>query len=174
MKKTLLLPVIALGLFLSSCSTVINNLNTPCQLTAEVLFNDLQAILIMEGFEIEVSNSNVGILRASIPETREPWSGMYITKTWTFQIADNDKSRIGSTGQASMPAGGAPIVTRIIATAKWHGETRNAFGGVVSSSDKYYDDTVHKEYTWYWNIRNKLEDLCGHTIEIQSKESNNY
>jgi hypothetical protein len=50
-------------------------------------------------------------------------------------------------------------------------DTVIAVAKVVSTgsmaSTTYYGDNTHSSHTWYWSVRNAIEQVCGVTVMIQ-------
>lgn len=102
----------------------------------------LSGLVAAEGMQIELVNEDVGILRASLGPEHDFWTGMNLTKQWQFTIR-------GDT---------------VLAFAKTISVSQNAFGATVGSSETYYSDKAHSDWTWYWNVRNPLQSFCGHEV----------
>lgn len=150
MKKFFL--VILTSILLSSCSTTVYQLTSNCdKISSDELFKSISTLLIQENFSIKQSDMNLLYLRAETePIVKASLMGMIETRIWTFQLVNG----------------------KIIATARQILVQKNAFGNETGSSEKYYNDKVHKSWGWYWNVRNGLENLCGDKIIIVEKETN--
>lgn len=107
----------------------------------------LSALVMAEGMQITLVNDNIGILQAATAEDHSIWTGIYSTRQWIFSMK-------GDT---------------VLAYAKSIDQTRNAFGGVVGTSETYYTDKLHPDNAWYWNVRRGLETLCGSKVEFIQK-----
>ena len=89
-------------------------------------------------------NEKIGLLQASTAEEHSIWTGLYTANHWTFTIRNDT----------------------IYGMAKQTGTSKNAFGAVISTSETYYNDKVHRDHAWYWNVRNGLESLCEDQVII--------
>jgi hypothetical protein len=118
---------------------------TPCttQSTSD-LIAALTALVVSEGMNISLVNEKVGILQASTAEEHSIWTGATTSNHWTFTVRDG----------------------KVEAIAKSLSVSKNAFGATISSSETYYNDKAHKDWKWYWNVRNGLEALCGSKVEF--------
>ncbi|MBD1210697.1 MAG: hypothetical protein H9535_19890 [Ignavibacteria bacterium] len=102
---------------------------------AEIL-SSLSALCIREGMNMKVSDANIGFLQ--VESTPSTMLGIRQTYVWQFNVKNGT----------------------VVGTAKALTETLNGFGMVIGSSEVGYNDKVHKDHKWYWNVRNSLESMC--------------
>ena len=159
MKKSLTLSLIAiLSIFtLSSCGTTMYQLNNNCNLSSEELFPRISQILINEGFIIKTNDAKNGYLQAETIPKFNIWIGMSEVRYWIIQ--KNEQNGISATSNQ-------PAKPNLIAYAKVVYTQTNIFGASTGGAETYYNDKTSKDWQWYWNVRNALENLCGDKIKI--------
>ena len=115
----------------------------PTKTSAE-LVSAITTLITAEGMTITDHNRLVGILQASIPPESAAATGVTTSRHWTFTIKDG----------------------LIGAYARVDTRTRNAAGSTIDSTQTFYSDTAPEEWTWFWNVRRKLENICGAKVDF--------
>jgi hypothetical protein len=141
---------LALFMLLTSCGTTVWQLQTECNATTEDLFRKISVILMQENFIIKANDPKSGYLQAETAPSYNIWLGTNEIRYWQFQVIDN----------------------KVVAQAKVVNVQQNLFGATTGSSEHYFNDDAHSDWTWYWNVRNELEKLCGHKIIFVKKKVN--
>ena len=135
-------------IFTTSCGTTVYQLHTQCEKSKEEVFKSITTLLLQENLQIKHSDMELGYIQAeSIPQLNI-WLGAEVQRVWVITYKEN----------------------KIIASAKTITITRNAFGKTTGSAETYYNDDSHEDWTWYWNVRDGLENLCGNEIIITKKK----
>lgn len=148
MKKFMFL---LLATVLCSCGHTVYQLNTDCdRVSAEELFQSITTLLMQENFLIKQNDIKLGYLQAETVPDFNVWVGQTETRIWVFQY----------------------IKGKIVASAKVVYQGQNAFGSPTSSSQIYYGDKTHSDWTWYWTIRRGIETICGNKIIIKENHVN--
>lgn len=135
--KLILLSLISL----LSCTSYTYQLKTPCKVSNAVLFERLTGTLVNEGLQIKTVTGNY-LLAESLPAKQ--WNGATTQVYWAFTTSKDT----------------------ITGTAKSTSIYQNAFGAVLSTSETYFNDDAHRDWTWYWNVRNELENTFGDKVII--------
>lgn len=143
MKKILLSSLCIIALCFSSCGTTVHKLTADCNVDNKVLFSKITAILLQENFMLKSQDIETGYLQAETVPEFSVWTGMSETRYWIFHVRNNNA---------------------VTAQAKVVYSKTNAFGAATGGTTKYYNDDVHKDWTWYWNVRNELESVCKNKI----------
>jgi len=147
--KRIIIFFLLISFFLSSCGTTMYQLKTDCsKVTVEELFKSITALLIEEDFIVKQSDLKLGYLQAETMPEFNVWLGMNEIRVWSFQDVNG----------------------KIKATAKVVYTKKNIYGSTTGGSVTYYNDDAHEDWTWYWNIRNGLERICGNKIVIVKKK----
>ena len=133
--------LLSLLILLSSCSYSSYQLKTNCKVSNQVLFERLTGTLVNEGLQIKTVTGNY-LLAESLPAKQ--WNGATTQVYWAFTASKDT----------------------ITGTAKSISIYQNAFGAVLSTSETYFNDDAHRDWTWYWNVRNELENTCGDKVII--------
>lgn len=147
MKSMLLISLIIL---ICGCGTTMHQLNTTCNKPTEELFNQVSSVLLSEGFLIKQNDPKIGYLQAETIPSRNIWTGSTEIRYWILQRQDSI----------------------LIAYAKVSYITQNVFGATTGASELYYNDQAHKDWTWYWSIRNKIESVCENRIRFITTQKN--
>lgn len=151
MKKLFITASLLVALILTSCGTTVYQLQTKCdKTTPEELFKSISTLLMQQNFIIKQSDMKLGYLQAETMPSFSVWTGMDETRVWVFQYVQG----------------------KIIASAKQVLTKKNMFGQTESGAETYYNDNVHSDWSWYWDVRNGLENLCGDKIVITEKKVN--
>ena len=147
MKKIIVLFLSAI--IMSSCGTTVWQMKTDCNASPEELFKKIAVVLMQENFLIKANDIQLGYLQAeSVPEFN-PWLGE-VTKYWVFQIQNYQSSPL--------------TINKVTARAYIVYKMTNASGQV------YFHDDSDPKTTWYWSVRNGLENICANKIVfIESK-----
>lgn len=134
----ILLTCIVIAAWIPACmSSSRTQMTTNCASKSNAeLLSSLSALCVREGMNIKTSDANIGFLQA---ET-SPSVIMGIRQTYIWQFNVKNGSVVGS--------------------AKAFTETLNGFGAVLGTAEMSYNDKVHKDHKWYWNVRNTLETMC--------------
>ncbi len=159
-----LLIVIIMSIFFSSCGTTVWQLKTDCNISNEDLFKQISQVLISEGFIIKSFDDKLGYLQAETQSKFNAWTGLNEIRYWIFQSPNT--SSYSSVTSATNKS------NKIIAMAKVVYMQQNMFGATTGGSEKYYNDDVNKDWTWYWNVRNSLVQICGNKILFVKKTQN--
>lgn len=165
-----------LGLFAVGCSGVkIQQHNIPChtRTRADVL-RSAMSLLVQHGFNVTIADTTIGLVQGETEESREIWSGMISKRVWQISIRP-DLGKLGVISAESQATLTKPIdqpSMYVIATAKTVNKTTNAFGATLSTSELYYDDDVHQDWEWYWEVRRGLESVCGSKVVISTRKIN--
>jgi hypothetical protein len=146
--KKLLLGGLLLMLLLSSCGTTVWQMKTKCDVPTKEMFKKISIVFMQENFLIKENDAEMGYLLAETTPEHDPWFGGTNVRIWMFQ-AQGD------------------IITAQARSAR---TTSNVYGATTGGSVTYINDEFSEDLTWYWNVRNKLEDICGNKIQfIKSK-----
>ncbi len=138
------LPLALVAVAVCGCAKKPILLTTPCpQVPVADFMRDMAAILMSEGFEVKVMNETVGLLQAESAPDHSIWTGATTVNRWSFTFVD----------------GGC-----VQANASSYSGSQNVFGATTATSMTPYDDNTNKSVTWYWNVRNKLQQMCGYQI----------
>ena len=165
-----------LGLFAVGCSGVkIQQHNIPChtRTRADVL-RSAMSLLVQHGFTVSIADTTIGLVQGETEESRDIWSGMITKRVWQISIRP-ELGKIGELSPADQAALSKPAQQPsmyVIATAKTVNKTTNAFGATLSTAELYYDDDVHQDWEWYWEVRRGLESVCGSKVVISTRKIN--
>lgn len=103
----------------------------------------MTSVLMSEGFEVKLVNKKLGQLKAQSVPDYSSWTGHGILNRWSFTIhSDLSVQACAISYRASKDLSGLLAL-----------ETRGRI-----------DDRAHEDQTWYWSVRNKLQELCGSQI----------
>jgi len=143
MKKYLFVSIMLVALLtISSCGTTVWQLKTDCSPSTEEVINRITPILMEQNFLIKVNDPKTGLLQAETVPKFNFWMGMTEARYWIFQIVNN----------------------KVIAQAKIIYMKQNIFGATTGGTEIYYNDEASKDWSWYWQVRNGLETICGNKI----------
>ena len=142
MKKYFILFAAFLVLGLTSCSSTMWLLKTDCNVSNEILFEDISSILKKEGFLI-LQNTGNTLEAKTLPE-RNAYGFGY--NYWNISVIDH----------------------KLVASAYWYQYVNGTEQIVYVNDDKLSD----RKNTWYWRVRNQIQNLCKNKIvfEIYEKE----
>jgi hypothetical protein len=157
----------------SGCATRIRQHNLPCHnRTVADVVRATTSTLVMNGFRITHSDTIVGLIQAQTDESRNVWTGIVEQRVWQVALRPNlnnvGEVTAGNSLSLAPPTDKQPLY--LVATAKVVGRTQNAFGATLSTSEEYYGDHVHEDWTWYWDVRRGLEQVCGATAVVTVKK----
>lgn len=174
MKKVYLFAI--LGLFAVGCSGVkIQQHNIPChsRTRADVL-RSAMSLLVQYGFTVSIADTTIGLVQGETEESRDVWSGMITKRIWQISIRPElgKLGELSATDQAALSKPAQQQSMYVIATAKTVNKTTNAFGATISTAELYYDDDVHQDWEWYWEVRRGLESVCGSKVVISTRKIN--
>ena len=124
-------------ILLTSCSTSIYKIKTECEKTNDEIIRELSKLLLQEDFSITKSDLSMGYIEGESLPTKLAFVGL-CTKQWSFAINNG------------------------VITAYAKLLIINEYGTVTDT--KYYYDNAPVEWSWYWNIRNGLQNICGHNV----------
>lgn len=147
--------VLIFALFVCSCTNTNNvyKLSTACKTPAEQLFNELILIGTENNLNVKTYDLSKGVLILE-SDVKTIIVGLGVTtfsKQWHI-IYNNDTLRAFATRKR-------PITS----------ET----GVIISTIDTYYnDDEAGTDWTWYWDIRNRIEKVCGSKIIFTTTKAN--
>jgi hypothetical protein len=172
----ILVPVTLIAAVFIGCSGVkIQQHNLPChtRTKADVL-RSAMSLLVQHGFKITVADTVLGLVQAETEETRDIWSGMISKRVWQVSIRPElgPLGQIDPVGQAALSKPQTDRTMYVIATARTVNKTTNAFGATISTAEIYYDDSVHEDWEWYWEVRRGLESVCGSKVVISTRKVN--
>ncbi|MGE5481253.1 MAG: hypothetical protein ACM3U1_12605 [Chloroflexota bacterium] len=140
---------IFLSLLLASCGTTVYQLHSDCpERKPEEVFKTLISLLMREGFTVKESDVALGYLQAEATNKYSIWRGAGGSRIWVFQMDDG----------------------KIIGSAKEVYVYQNVFGAVINKTTTYFDDDTPLDESWYWSVRNALEQICGNKVYIWEKE----
>jgi len=149
-------------LVVCSCGTTVYQLHTTCDKGNEELFQSLTTVLLSSNFLVKQNDAKNGYLQAETMPEFNFWLGMQEQRIWTFQLVDSiPKSSAGNDV--------AKIMKKLISSAKVVYVKQNAFGSTVAGNTVYYNDETHKDWTWYWDIRNRIQQMCSDIRIIEKK-----
>lgn len=137
-----------LAILLTSCGTTVYQLKTDCNKDTEDLFKAIAMALSEENFLIKQNDAKLGYLQAETIPSFNIWIGANEIRYWVFQKVED----------------------KVTASAKVAYITQNVFGATTGGSETYYNDKTHKDWTWYWSVRNKIENVCGNKIVFVEKK----
>ncbi|HPI19693.1 MAG TPA: hypothetical protein PKY56_04920 [Candidatus Kapabacteria bacterium] len=136
---------------LSSCSTTVWQLQTECESNTEEVFKHISVALFQENFIIKESNVSLGYLIAEHSLGKSGFLNREVViRYWIFQV-NNEK---------------------ILAKAKEVYTSYDDNGSISDVKEKYYNDETSIKDTWYWTVRNKLENICMNKVYFYKSESN--
>ena len=144
MSKQLSIVIILLALVSCVTTTEKYQLNVDCVVPTEILFKSLTEQLMFEGLHVTQSEVKLGYLRAESAAGHSNMINGTIQRIWEFHVIDY----------------------HVTAYAKTLHVSKGRFGNVVASGSVYYRDDTCKDWTWYWNVRNRLRSFCGNDIKI--------
>lgn len=128
------------ALMLVSCGTVVQEHNVKCNKTKQEIISAFSALGMRENMMPKMADANIGYARLESLPANNLWIGGTDIRVWQLQVDD--------TGT-------------IIATA---------FNQHSTNTTTYYGDNTHEDWTWYWNIRKGLQQLCGDSVRITQRE----
>ena len=166
----ILMSVVMLTLTLPSCKTVnIKQHNIGCfdRSKADVL-RSATALLVQHGFTVTMADTVIGIVQGETPPSHDIWTGMNSKRVWQITVSPILDKQASANAALTAPVGAQAMY--IMAMAKTVNSSQNAFGSTLSTSEEYYDDKSHKDWEWYWGVRNGLESICGTKAVITSKK----
>jgi len=135
-----LLYIGTIALLLSACARRPVQIVSHCpQKTPKDIVAALAALVATEGMSVTLVNENVGVLQAATSPSYSAWTGLTTTNQWQFNVR-------GDT---------------VYAYAKSLATSTNVFGATTGGAETPYDDDVHPDHKWYWNVRNGLQQFCG-------------
>jgi len=137
-----------LSLLLVSCGTTMYQLRTDCDMDTKEVFRHITTILMEENLNISHSDMDLGYLKAESTSEFNNYLKAEISKMWVFQKRDGF----------------------VLAHAKKTTIYKNEYGAITRTDEEYCNDYCNSDWSWYWNIRNELERLCGGRIRIIEKE----
>jgi hypothetical protein len=172
----LLVYAIVAAIIVTACGGVkIQQHNLPCHSRGKSeIIQAATALLVQQGLKITMADTLVGLVQAESEEQRDVWSGMYIKRYWQVSV----RPTIGPLGevkpadQESLSKPKHPKPMFIIATAKTTTQSRNVFGATIANAEHYYDDEAHRDWEWYWSVRDGLESICDAKVIITTKKMN--
>lgn len=132
-------------LLLIGCTPTKWQMRAPCateEMTRSEIMENLVALVVQEEFNPTIINVEIGLLQTKTAETTSFWTGWSTTYHWNFSFS-------GDT---------------IVGTAKSVVVSRNQYGVAMGSSEEYYNDETDRDESWYWNVRNGIENMCGERI----------
>lgn len=124
-------------------------MKTDCDLPTDELLKRISMVMVDENMNITMNDAKLGYLRAETLPDHSVWTGMDEVRYWTFQVVDG----------------------KVTASAKFTYTQKNAFGATTGGTENYVNDEYPKDYTWYWNVRNSLEKLCGNKLVFIEKKA---
>lgn len=138
-------------IILSACTSnykhfPVYELHTPCsKLSAKEIFDGLAKPLIKHEFDITEINYNIGLLVAKSEKiyNRDKHSNSH--KEWRIFVDDDGT---------------------IISKARFIETHFNDRGITIDETSIYMGENSPKNHTWYWAIKNKMEELCSEQTEI--------
>jgi hypothetical protein len=144
------------------CGTTVIQLHTTCEQSNEEIFQGLTSVLLSSNFMIKQNDPKNGYLQAeTIPEF-SIWTGQNEMRVWSFQLIDSiPKSSSGAVGDKRLK--------KLISSAKAVVTQQNAFGATTGGYTLYYNDKTHKDWNWYWDIRNKIQQQCSEIRFVEKK-----
>lgn len=152
--------MVLMALVLCSCGTTMYQLHTTCEQSNEEIFQSLTSVLLSSNFLVKQNDPKNGYLQAETMPVVNANETQY--KIWTFQIVDSiPKNSAVNDGERKMK--------KMVCSAKEVTVLRNAFGWVVNEHTEYYNDKSHKIFTWYWDIRNRIQQMCSDIRIIEKK-----
>ena len=149
-RPLLSIAALALSLTLISCASPKWQMQAGCPgVDVPDAIAGLTALVTQEGMNITLVNEKIGVLQAATAESADIWTGHLVSKSWQFTISHDT----------------------IYAFAKEIRQSRNAFGTILSTTETYYNDKVHKSHGWYWNVRNGIGAVCENAVVVFVKKS---
>ncbi len=149
--------IVIIAILINSCSHQyypVYEITTNCQnLSTKQIFNELQKALILHDFEISKLDYDLGLMIAHTEKKYARTSLESYHKEWKFIVKDN---------------------RNIVAKARFIETTFNARGITYNEQSKYMGDNTPTNYTWYWDIRTALENLCNSKSTIKTLETDDH
>ncbi len=156
--------MVLLMVVVSSCGTTVYQLHTTCEQSNEEIFQGLMSVLLSSNFMIKQNDPKNGYLQAETLSEYSIWTGQNEMRVWSFQLIDSiPKSSSGVVGEKRLK--------KLISYAKAVIVQQNAFGATSGGYTLYYNDKAHKDWNWYWDVRNKIQQQCS-GIRFEEKKVN--
>ena len=165
-----------LALVATSCVGVkIQQHNLPCHSRNKAqVVQSAAALLVQHGFKITMADTLIGLVQAETDETFDIWSGTTGRRVWQIslrrELGPITTAKPGDNAILTQPTDQNPLF--VVATAKTVTQSKNAFGATLASAEHYYDDKAHKDWEWYWGVRQGLESVCDAKVVITTKKMN--
>lgn len=144
--KYLLLILIVL---IASCTPQVHKLTSYCSLPKKDLFLELVKLGKENKMNVIKVDTSEYVLKLQTEPKQLGWSVFKYVNTWSFKYKSDT----------------------LTAVALQSSHKTNIRDEVVAIYDTYYNDEEAEhteEMNWYWQIRNKLEQVCGSKITFRS------
>jgi hypothetical protein len=123
-------------LLLAGCTTANYRIVSNDCITKDEFFGSVTTLLVSNGFKIVHSDLKLGYLQAETGFVSNPGILGQQNSVWSLTYNQN-----GLTAQA------------------W-AESESMMSGRTTKHKTPYGDFAHKSHSWYWNVRNGLDNLC--------------
>jgi len=152
--------VLALAVTVCSCGTTVYQLNTTCEKSNIELFQSLSSVLLNAKFVITLNDPIKGSLQAEVLPDSPYWLDHKEMRIWSFQVVDSIPP--GNTNRKNLK--------KMVSNALYATVHKNPFGQTYLNNLTYCNDQTDKDQSWYWDIRNHIQNMCSDIIIIEKNE----